>query len=100
LPFFIAGLSPAEVNSSVSHSTLSEVMGSCRSRGATDDFRLERNDPVRDNSHFFPDQKMVAVYERNDCVGCFLYAFNQVGIEVKFTFIEPGKLYHDTLLPK
>jgi hypothetical protein len=100
LPFFIAGLFPAGVNSSASHSTLSEVVRSCRSRRAADNFRLERNDPVGDDPYFFPDQKMIAVRERNDRVGCFLDAFDMIGIEVKFASIESGKLYHDTLLPE
>src|SRR6266498_2225981 len=93
----IAGLTPAGVNSSASQSTATQVVRSRRRRRAADDFRLERNDPVRDNPQFFQDQKMVAVYERNDRVGCFLYAFDQVGIEVKFAFVESGKFYHDKL---
>ena len=79
---------------------LPEVVRSCRCRRAADDFRLERNDPVRDDPYFFQDQKMVAVSERNDRVGCFLNAFDMIRIEVKFASVEPGKLYHDIILPE
>ena len=41
---------------------------------------------------------MIAVRERNDRVGCFLDTFDMIGIEVKFAFVEPGKLYHDIRL--
>jgi hypothetical protein len=75
-------------------------MRPCRGRRATDDLCLERDDPVRYGPQFLLDHKMVAVYESNYRIGCFLDTFDKIGIEVNFAFVESGELYQDTRLPK
>jgi len=67
--------------------------------GTADDPRLESDDPVRDGPEPLADQKMVAVGEGNDRVGCFLDALDQIGIEIEFAPVEPGQLDHGTRLP-